>query len=413
MLIKQIVNGVFYIIDDTPREGVNLEIVLTAGGSWFESPKDAGKKHLLEHCLMSRTKDLNHDQVKNWELQNNISTNAYTGRNVMGFTASGYKADYKIMLDYLLESVFTPTLDQGDLDREKQIVLREISERRGDPNYKLYYDSIDQIYTADSAEKHQTLGDSEMVAQTTLEDLHNLHSQNLSQSNILIMISGGGIDLDYLNTQLPKFIDKLDPNRKVLDLNYSGKSELLDFVEKKYIHEFGHQFVDLTIYIPCKVDIDNLAERLAFNTLFMRYGGKLYDHLRDEKQLVYGLQAWFDYELQRLVISMEAEEECVREIIAQTNIILGDFDANFDITKFTDYQKVVYKKQALDKDRLGAAASFVKNNLLTYGKSDDYDTFSEGMKNITLDQMKNLYNNIKDNLTKSQIVMVSKNPINI
>ena len=84
-----------------------------------------------------------------------------------------------------------PVLLQADLDREKEIVLREISERSGDPNYVLYYDTLKQIFTSDSLDNNQVLGLAEEVATTTVADFTRIYQQILTDSHLIFKISGG------------------------------------------------------------------------------------------------------------------------------------------------------------------------------------------------------------------------------
>ena len=193
-------------LEPKDRQKVELEAILTAGGSWFEAQSDRGKKHLMEHCVASRTHQFDYQQLKDYSFRENIYLNAYTGALSMGFETNGHQSDFKKLVDLLLEITFSPVFDDTDLNREKEIVLREISERRGDPNYRLHFDIQKHIFQAKSIENHQTLGDPRYVAQTKLNDFQELYRQNMSGSHILICVSGGGIDLNYLTEQINQYL---------------------------------------------------------------------------------------------------------------------------------------------------------------------------------------------------------------
>lgn len=193
-------------IQELDRKKTEIEIIFHAGGSFFEKPEDRGKKHLLEHCIASRTKDMDFQALKDWQFRESILINAYTGPLTMGFTAEGHKTDFQKMFEVLWEMAITPTFDQSILDREKEIVLREISQTRGDPNYQLYFDVNALVFTEDSYSNHQVLGDEKMVAQTTIQDLYRLHRESLEQSHILILLSGGGIDQNFVLEKIKNFL---------------------------------------------------------------------------------------------------------------------------------------------------------------------------------------------------------------
>jgi zinc protease len=409
---EEVLPNVHLLVDRQDRESVSLEIMYHVGGSFFEADIDRGKKHLLEHCIAARTKDMNHEELKRWEFRENIGLNAYTARVPMALICSGYKADFKEMFDRLLEMAFFPSFSQEDLDREKEIVLREISERRGDPNYKLYFYLQNQLFTEDSIERHEVLGDAAMVAQTTLEDFVRLHKENMATSNIVVLISGGGIDLEYVKMQVKNEYEKVlaDPTIKfeIKPVNYEVPSKLLEFEYKTIVHEFAHEHTDLYIYIPATIALNNQASRSIFHSLFMQYGGVLYDRLRDEKQLVYGINSWADKENQHFVINMEAESDKVEQILAEVTDIFSDWQKYFNEEKFKEFQNIVYKKQALAKDKLGTSVSFTKNNLVNYGVVQTYDEYTDILKNVTTEEVKNFYTELQNGLAKKQVVAVTK-----
>ena len=65
------------------RKQVDIEIVLSAGGSYYEEPIDAGRKHLMEHCIATRTQDMDLIEFKNWQFRENIMINAYTSPTLL------------------------------------------------------------------------------------------------------------------------------------------------------------------------------------------------------------------------------------------------------------------------------------------------------------------------------------------
>jgi zinc protease len=412
IIYSEVLPGIHILLQPMEREACSMEFMYHNGGSFFENPIDAGKKHLLEHCIVARTKTMNHDQLKDWEFRENIALNAYTGPVTMGLTAYGYKGDFYKMFDMLSEVAFDPTFDQDDLNREKEIVLREISERRGDPNYKLYYYTQNQIFTPESLECHETLGSSEMVAQTTLEDFKRLHLDNIRQSHIIISICGGGIDVEYIKESLKNQYNKLQLERQINPIIYTPNSNFQDFSYRPVVHELAHEHAEINFYIPLDVNYDNKASRQILHALYMRYGGELYDKLRDEKQLVYGISSYTDKDLNSLIINMSAEIKLIPEIIEATEEVFSNFDKHFKQHRFEEFKQLVYKKQAMDKDQLGSIMKFMKNSLTTYGIADDYDQYSKKLENTTVEEIRDLYEKIGTNWHSKKTVIVSnKNEI--
>lgn len=401
------------LLQPLDRKKTEIEIILAAGGSWFEDSHDRGKKHLLEHCIASRTKVMNFQELKDFQYRENIMLNAYTGPITMGLTASGHSSDFYKMIDLLLEMTFTPTFDQEILDREKEIVLREISERRGDPNYRLHFDIIKNIFTTDSYSSHEVLGDSDKVALTSLADFKKMHTQNLNQSHIIISISGGNIDQGYLTDKVEYYLkntpELLGIENKI-PVDFQADNTFLDFQILPIVHELAHSHAEVSVYLPCEVNFENKPALQIFENLFLKYGGVLYDRLRDELGLVYGIQSSFDYNMQVLEISLSCEIQYVEQIVDEMRAVFSNFEKNFNSTKFNEFKNIIQKKQDIAQDTLGAGTYFTQNILRVYGVPEIYENYARRLDLVSLDKVKSIYDYVQNNFAKMRVVIVSNNP---
>jgi predicted Zn-dependent peptidase len=396
------------------RETIHVNVTYSAGGSWFEKPIDYGKKHLLEHCIVARTKDLNHEEFKDWERKNNISLNAYTSPLRMGLTATGHKSDFELILKTLTQCAFNPVFDQEDLDREKVIVLREIAERRGDPNYKLYIDTINATFLPNTYQTHETLGDPKMVEQTTLEDFYRLNRESLSQSHIIISVDGGNLDEEKAVEIIKEEIansNSIDQNITKLPVNYLPESLFQEFSTKALVHELAHEHAEVTFMLPLEVNLDNSPARTVYSNLYLYYSGILYDRLRDEKMLVYGISPYFDFETQTLNINLTCEEKFIDQIIEEVEDIFSNFEKYFKEEKLKDYLNVVYKKQAMSGDNLLQAVTFSVNTYLNYNQILNQEDYIEKIKKINIDDIKNLDSQILKGWKNRKTLIVSKDEV--
>jgi zinc protease len=393
------------------RKKTNIEIILTSGGSWFEDSEDRGRKHLLEHCIVSRTKKMDFQELKDYTFRENIYVNAYTGPKTMGFEAGGYYLDFQKMIDLILEVVFEPTFDQKDLEREKEIVLREISERRGDPNYKLHYDITKQVFTADSSDNHETLGDEKLVATTKLDDFKKLHNSNLEKSHIYICISGGGIDIDYTIKKVNDYIKDV----KELFTNSESKNPVDFTLPSKYlpfnilpiVHELAHKHAEVTLYLDLPISWENDPAIKIFNNLYMKYGGILYDRLRDDLGLVYGISAGFSKKHQQTMISFSSEIQNIETIISEVKNTFSNFDKYFKPQKFKEFKNVLFKQQEIAEDAPGSLINFSLNTLQNYGKLESYEEYTTRIKKVATKDIQKIYSHITQSLDTMKVVIVS------
>jgi len=417
MTYLQISPFVHILLEPLNRKKYEIELFYSSGGSWFETKQNRGKKHLLEHCIASRIKSMDYKTFKAYQFQENIFLNAFTSPLYMGLYSSGHKKDGHKMLDIVLEMAFMPTFDQAILEQEKEVVLREISERSGDPNYRLHYQTMSQIFTPLSTENHQTLGDKEMVAQTTIQDFEQLHQENLEQSHIILCLSGNAVKLEavaekvqnYLSLKENPLIQAVLGDSYKKPVNFSPPSAFQNFNILPIVSELAHKHVDFTIYIPCKLDFTNKPASKVFEELFLKYYGVLYSRLRDELGLVYGLHSSFDFEAQHLMINLSCEENYVKQIIFEIEEVFSNFKKHFDATKFRQLKSIINKKVEISKDSLGTETSLALNSLLTFGLPQNLDEYKAKIKKVSRDDVKELYSSLEKGLKTKKITIVSQN----
>jgi predicted Zn-dependent peptidase len=411
----QITPFIHLLTNDQPRAKTELEIVMTSGGSFFESERNSGKKHLMEHCIASRTKDMDYKTFKDFQFANSIAINAYTGPLPLAVNATTHSSKFETAFDSLAEMIFEPTFDQAILDQEKEIVLREISERRGSPEYQLYYWTMDQLFPKGSLETHETLGNAAMVTETSVQDFLDLHEQNLANSHLIINLSGGSVEEDYVKSVINKYLSQSTNNIKnILDqgqknqVNHRPKSDLAKFEFLPLVHELAHEQSEITIYIPCEVNFDNIPATKIFKELFLSFYGVIYSRLRDELGYVYGIYGNFRNDLQVLEIGMSCEIKYIAPIVSEIKQMLGNWNKYFDPKKFDELKAVLTMKIDMAADEPSQANSHTEKILRTYNQIELHSEFGQRLSSVQPEDVRKLYENLMNNLDKIQVLAVSK-----
>jgi predicted Zn-dependent peptidase len=401
MLYKKINPFVHLVYSPMDRKQLDIEIILSAGGSFYEDGEDRGRMHLMEHCIASRLSNMNFKEFKDWQFRENIMINAYTSPTLLAVKSYSHREQFEPAFSVCCEMILQPTFDQEILDQEREIVLREITERSGDPSYIVYYHTMSEVFTPESILNHKVLGSSECVSKTTIEDLSRLHQKALSQSQIVINVTGGGLDMEYIQKTVEKYLSLNLPylsggDKKEID--YQPESQIKDFGYKAIVHPQAHEQADLTIYIPCRVTFENSPSLRIFDDLFLKYYGRLYGILREEKGYIYSMYSSFDFDLQVLELNMSCEVAYVKPI----------FEEYFDEKKLLELKKVVRLKVALSTDSASNINRFSNNNLFTFGKFDSFEDYEKKLVAVELKNIKEIYDNLQSNIQKMQIVVVSK-----
>jgi predicted Zn-dependent peptidase len=395
------------IANPLDRFEVKFNMYFSAGGAYFEEDGAKGCTHLLEHCMLSRTKKLDEKQLKNFLFESDIYTNAFTGRLGMDFLVSGHKSDSEKMFELMLEFGFDPTLTNEVLNQEKEVILREISQYSGQTNYRLNRTLIEAMFEPGSYSYCEVLGKSADVKNSTIGTLKNIQKRMYDKSNFIVTVSGGGIDVDKVVKKLEPLVAKLS-NPDALPINFQPPNKLKNFKYLPVVSDLGHEHAVLKVIIPCPVTLENRPVRSYIKELIFEYPvGVLYSKLRDELGLIYGLNYAFDMASNTLAIEMTCEIEHITKIISEIKSAFSNFENIFTDHKTKIIKELIIKRRELSEDDPQFAIDFLVNMLGDFGVIVNYEDYIKQIASVSIEDIKVLYDLIHENLSKMQIVVVS------
>lgn len=392
------------------RNKVEINLIFTAGGGYFESPDEKGLAHYLEHCIVSRTKKLNFYQLKDYLFEYDIYSNASTGHEIINLTVSGHKSEVERMLDLIFEFAFEPTIDIESLEREREVILREISQRNGDPGYILQKKVTEEIFEPGSVSLNDILGEEKNIRNASVKSLTSLHNKILKCSHIILSISGNFGGKTGILKKFETHLSQISALEGLIPLAYPLIDIYKNFKRKVIVDELAHEHSILNLMIPANISLQNRAQRVFILDLFLRVpDGLLYNRLRNELGYIYGLHAIFDLNSSVLNINMACEVQFINQIIEESRKFLSDFDKYFDKDKARILKATSIKRQDISLDDPEQGLGFTLNNLIDYGEPLTFDKYCENFRSVSEDSIHETYDEIKSGLDESKVVIVTKN----
>ncbi|PIC81340.1 peptidase M16 [Sporosarcina sp. P18a] len=143
-----------------------------------------GIAHFLEHKMFEKEDG---DVFQKFSL-NGASANAYTtfGRTAYLFSATNkLKENTKILLDFVQQPYFT----KQTVDKEKGIIAQEITMYDDQPDWRLYFGTIENLYENHPV-KIDIAGTVESIQDITAEHLYTCYETFYHPSNMLLFIVG-------------------------------------------------------------------------------------------------------------------------------------------------------------------------------------------------------------------------------
>ncbi len=126
--ITKLSNGLTVVTDPMPQLESAAVGVWVDCGARHETKALMGVSHMLEHMAFKGTERRSaRDIAEEIEAVGGF-LNAYTSREQTAFHARILKADVPLAVDILSDILTRPTFDQGELERERQVVLQEIGQ---------------------------------------------------------------------------------------------------------------------------------------------------------------------------------------------------------------------------------------------------------------------------------------------
>lgn len=217
-------NGIRVLHKPTASNISHACIIINAGSRDEVESKD-GLAHFIEHLLFKRTERRNTNQILNRLELVGADLNAYTTKEYTCVHASFLKPHLERCLDLFEDIVFHSIFPEDEMQKEKEVILDEISSYQDQPDEAINDDFEDLLFEGHPLGRN-ILGTPESVKAFSQKDIFNFMEANYRNQEIIIGICG---DYDFKNViriseKLFGNIPQNKPERKREKINiYSAK----------------------------------------------------------------------------------------------------------------------------------------------------------------------------------------------
>ena len=283
--ISRLSNGLTVITDPMPQLQSAMLGVWVNAGSRNETSAVMGVSHMLEHMAFKGT-----DTRSARDLAEQIEAvggylNAYTSREQTAFHARVLKADVPLGIDLLADILIHPTFEQGELERERQVVLQEIGQAADTPD-DIVFDHLQQVSYPDQPIGWPILGSIETVSGFTQEHLRTYMGANYRAGDMTFVASGAVSHDAILKLVAEKFAGlKSGPTPAPLPALYGGGD-----LRKEEDLEQAH----IAYALPgvSSADPEFYAAQVYVTALGGGMSSRLFQEARERRGLCYAISAF-------------------------------------------------------------------------------------------------------------------------
>ncbi|MEK6984653.1 MAG: pitrilysin family protein [Nanoarchaeota archaeon] len=275
-------NGLRVLFEKNTSKSVAVEVMFRVGSN-YESRKLAGISHFLEHMLFEGTKKRKNSR----EIANEIEKfggefNAYTAGDRTAFFIKIMNKRLDTALDVLSDMVSNPIFDNKIIEKEKQVILKEINMINDDPRlfqWILFQKTLFEKHPA----KNPTYGSIESVKNLDHKQVVNYYSSHYLPNNMIISIIGNAKNV---RKKIESYFGKLKPNNltKRPKVNETRQKKIKKFVKKK-------KTLNSYIVLGYKTCPRSSKDSYVFDVIAAILGrgqsGWVFDEIRNKRGLAY------------------------------------------------------------------------------------------------------------------------------
>jgi len=203
---KVLKNGLRVITIPMPSFESATAMIMVGAGSRYETAKNNGISHFLEHMAFKGTTKRPTAQDIAAEIDGvGGEFNAFTSKEVTGYYVKAAATHVDLCLDVLSDMLRNSKLDKAEIEREKGVILEEINLYEDTPSRKIG-DVYEGLLYGDTPMGWDIAGRKEVIRAITREDFVKYLQSLYSSDNITVVVAGG-IDSNQVEAKLKNILE--------------------------------------------------------------------------------------------------------------------------------------------------------------------------------------------------------------
>lgn len=345
---KVLPNGLTVISVPMPSFESATALILVGAGSRYETKKNNGISHFLEHMAFKGTKS----RPTYMEIASLIDGiggefNAFTSKEYTGYYVKAGKNNIEIVLDLLSDMVQNSLLDALEIEKEKGVIIEEINLYEDTPMRNIG-DIYERLLYGDTPLGWDTAGEKSIIRSLKREDFVDYMKSLYSPDNMIVILAGG-IETAEVDRLSKKYLGNLKKFKTVKASAIKEKQSKPAVAIKQKETEQAHLALGVRT-----VPLDS-KDRYPLSVLAGILGGgmssRLFSEVREKRGLAYYVRASSDHytDAGSLVVTAGVDPKRIFEAL---EVIISELKDLRDGTK------------PISKEELEKAKEYLKGHLV-------------------------------------------------
>lgn len=289
---QKLPSGITLITIPTQDSPATTVLVLVEVGSNYESAKDNGISHFLEHMIFKGTAKRPTALAISHELEGlGANYNAFTGNEYTGYYAKVEARHFDRALDIVSDMYMNPRFNEAEIEKEKGVIIEEIRMYNDLPHRKVQ-DNLEELLYGDQPAGRNIAGSEETVRSFGREDFVRYRGEHYTPESTIVILSGN-FDESSSVAQVESAFAGLGINNN--KHSRQGKDPVTESQSKPAFHieskETDQTHIAIAFRTVPVLDRRTPAIRLLASVLGAGMSSRLFQKLREEMGVCYYVRA--------------------------------------------------------------------------------------------------------------------------
>lgn len=335
-------NGLRVILAPMRETQTMTVLMMTGTGSRYETRKQNGLSHFLEHMFFKGTKKRPTTLAITEELDAvGGDYNAYTSKDRTGYYAKVDARHADVALDVVSDMFLNSKLEQDEINKERGAILQEISMYEDSPRRKVG-DLFEELLYGDTPLGWDILGPKDNIQNFKRSDFMKYLGQHYIASNVVIGVAGK-FDKEKVLSEIEKMFKGIRVGKKI-------PCKLLKDKQSKPAILVKHKKTDQTQLILGVRAFDfNHPDRYVLSVLATILGGnmssRMFISVRERRGLAYSVSTFSDtmqdvgYLATQCGVEHANLEETIKTVLEEYKLISRELVPERELLKAKEYIK--------------------------------------------------------------------------
>jgi len=356
-------------------------------GSRDERQDESGISHLIEHMIFKGTVRRTARQIAKEIDQVGGMSNAFTSKEFTCFHAKVMSDHFPLVTDLLTDIFINSLFDPGDLERERQVILQEISMIEDTPDELVHVLFCRDLWP-EAPLGRPVMGTMETVSAFGRDEIRGYLDRNYLPPKIVIAAAG---DIEH-----QAFVDLMGPAFESLSQAESDNKDGVPQVNTG-VNVIGRSLEQVHICLgtrfPSALDERRYAAALLNIILGGNMSSRLFQEIRENRGLAYSVYSFISAYMDTGLLGVYAGVE-PNKTIETTRLILVELaklrDGVLTETELKAAQEHLKGGIVLGAESTDNRMIRLAKNEITFQRYIDFDEVLDAVSKVTVDQVVDL-----------------------